>query len=66
MAKSKKESITEILDELDEFQIDLNQYYEDSEPQGVYDKVFTGKLESLCAFCQVLGWSELVCPHWAL
>ena len=35
-------------------------YYEDAEPQGVYDRLLTGKLESLLAFCQTLGWSDLV------
>ena len=60
MAKSRTDALTELLDELDDITIDLNAYYGDAEPQGVYDNVLTGKIDSLCAFCQVLGWSDLV------
>ncbi|MHB8563639.1 MAG: TIGR02391 family protein [Acidiferrobacteraceae bacterium] len=50
----------EILDDLADFEIDLNAYYGDSEPQGVYDNILSGKINSLRAFCQTLGWSELI------
>ena len=53
-------ALTSLLDELEAFRIDLNQYYSDAEPQGVIDNVLTGKVCSLRAFCQTLGWSDLV------
>ena len=40
-------------------QINLNNYYGDSEPQGVYDSYLTGKLGALVLFCRKLEWSEL-------
>ena len=54
------EALTSLLDELEAFKIDLNHYYGDLEPQGVIDVVLTGKIEGLRAFCQTLGWSDLV------
>ena len=54
------EALTSLLDELEALKIDLNQYYGDLEPQGVIDAVLTGKIDSLRAFCQTLGWSDLV------
>ncbi len=38
----------------------MNEYYDGAEPMGVIDTVLTGKINSLRAFCQTLGWSELV------
>lgn len=60
MAKTRTEALGEILDDLACFEIDLNAYYDDSEPQGVCDNILSGKIISLRAFCQTLGWSELV------
>ena len=54
------DALTAVLDDLDAFEINLNMYYDDAEPQGVIDSVLTGKIESLLAFCQTLGWSEIV------
>ena len=54
------DALTSVLDDLEAFRIDLNQYYDDAEPQGVIDDVLTGKIDSLRAFCQTLGWSDLV------
>ena len=51
---------TAVLDDLDAFAIDLNVYYDDAEPQAVIDNLLTGKIESLRAFCQTLGWSDIV------
>ncbi len=48
-----------VLDDLDNFKFKLNTYYDDAEPQGVIDSLLTGKINSLLAFCQLLGWSEL-------
>ncbi len=58
--QTRTEALCGLLDELAQFEIDLNVYYDDPEPQGVIDNVLTGKINSLRAFCQVLGWSELV------
>jgi uncharacterized protein (TIGR02391 family) len=57
---TRAEALREILDDLAAFELDLNAYYGDAEPQGVYDSVLSGKINSLRAFCQTLGWSELV------
>ena len=54
------DALTSVLDDLEAFRIDLNQYYDDAEPQGIIDDVLTGKIDSLRAFCQTLGWSDLV------
>ena len=54
------DAVTSVLDDLEAFRIDLNQYYDDAEPQGIIDDVLTGKIDSLQAFCQTLGWSDLV------
>jgi uncharacterized protein (TIGR02391 family) len=54
--------MTAVLDDLAGIEIGLNDYYDDAEPQSVIDNVLTGKINSLRAFCQLLGWSELVAP----
>jgi uncharacterized protein (TIGR02391 family) len=59
MAKLRSEALDRLLSDLEDFKIDLNQYYDDLEPQGVYDRVLTGKLDALAGFCSTLGWSEL-------
>jgi uncharacterized protein (TIGR02391 family) len=60
MLQSRTEALNSVLDDLDSFEIALNPYYDDLEPQGVIDNVLSGKINSLRAFCQLLGWSELV------
>ena len=60
MKRIRIEALTAVLDDLGGFEIDLNEYYADLEPQGVIDTVLTGKIDSLQAFCQTLGWSELL------
>ena len=60
MKQIRVEALTKILNDLEDFRIDPNQYLSDAEPQGVYDTVLTGRINSLLAFCQTLGWSELV------
>lgn len=58
MSQSRTEAVTSVLDDLANSELDLNHYYDDS--QFVIDKILTGKIDSLRAFCQMLGWSELV------
>ena len=60
MPQTRTEALAAVLDDLAAFEIGLNQYYDDAEPMGVIDAVLTGKINSLRAFCQTLGWSELV------
>lgn len=60
MSQTRVKALTKVLDELAEFEIPLNPYYDDAEPQGVIDNILSGKINSLRAFCQILGWSELV------
>lgn len=59
MPLNRTAALVSILDDLDGFEINLNAYYEDSEPQGVIDNILSGKIDSLRAFCQLLGWSSL-------
>lgn len=61
MSHIRIDALTSVLDCLETFRIDLSQYYGyDPEPKGVIDDVLTGKINSLRAFCQTLGWSDLV------
>jgi len=60
MAGQRTDAMTSVLDDLADFEIDLNAYYDDLEPMGVIDNILSGKISSLFAFCQVLGWSDLV------
>ena len=60
MSHTRTEALTKVLDELADFEIPLNPYYDDAEPQSVIDNILSGKINSLRAFCQLLGWSELV------
>src|SRR4051794_12152796 len=60
MPHTRAKSLTALLYDVAAFEISLNPYYDDLEPQGVIDNILTGKLDSLRAFCQLLGWSELV------
>ena len=61
MSHIRIDALTAVLDDLGTFSIDLSQYYSyDSEAQGVIDDVLTGKIDTLLAFCQTLGWSDLV------
>lgn len=60
MPQTRTEALTAILDDLAGIEVGLNDYYDDPEPQGVFDNVLTGKIDSLRAYCQILGWSELV------
>ena len=62
MPQTRVEALTAVLDDLAGVDIGLNDYYDDAEPQSVIDNVLTGKINSLRAFCQLLGWSELVAP----
>lgn len=60
MPQTRTGALTAVLDELAAVEIGLNEYYDDAEPQAVIDNVLTGKINSLQAYCQLLGWSELV------
>ena len=60
MPHTRAEALTALLDDVAAFEIPLNPYYDDLEPRGVIDSILTGKLDSLRAFCQLLGWSELI------
>ena len=60
MPHTRTEALAALLDDIGAFEIPLNPYYDDLEPQGVIDSILTGKIDSLRAFCQLLGWSELV------
>jgi len=56
---NRRDAIEQLLSELEEFEINLGQYWEDSEPQAGYDSFLTGKLDALGHWCQALGWSDL-------
>lgn len=60
MPQPRAEAIRSLLDALQAFEIDNNAYYDDPEPRAFYDDHLNGKVRSLLAYCQSLGWSELV------
>lgn len=60
MATSRADAVRKVLSEIEKFEIDHQQYFDDAEPRGWYDSVLNGKAKSLLAFCRTLGWSELV------
>ena len=62
MTAVRSEALERLVQELEEFKIDWQQYYDDLEPQGIYDSALTGKLEALAGFCGAIGWSELSAP----
>jgi uncharacterized protein (TIGR02391 family) len=49
-----------LLDELARFELSPGDYWEDAEVREAYDSYLTGLINSLLAYCQTLGWSELV------
>lgn len=59
MTQHRADAINKMVADLEAFEIDLNQYNEDLEPQGWYDTDLTGKLDALSCYCKALGWSEL-------
>jgi uncharacterized protein (TIGR02391 family) len=59
MKNPRSEALNKLATELETVKIDLNQYYDDLEPQSVYDSVLSGKLDALASFCNTLGWSDL-------
>jgi uncharacterized protein (TIGR02391 family) len=59
MQNPRLKALDELASELERFELDLNQYYGDLEPQGVYDTLLTGKLGALARLCGTFGWSEL-------
>jgi len=60
MNRMRTEALSAVLDDIAAFEIRVNDYWADLEPQGHYDTFLTGLINSLLAFCQTLGWSELV------
>jgi uncharacterized protein (TIGR02391 family) len=59
MSKNRTEALTTILDDIEGLKFSLNTYW-DPDGQWAVDSVLTGKIDSLRAYCQLLGWSELV------
>ncbi len=59
VATARSKALIRLLDELESFTINLNDYYSDSEPQSVYDSHLSGNLDALTLFCRKLGWSDL-------
>ena len=59
MSTIRTEALDKLASELEGFEIELSAYYDDLEPQGVYDSLLSGKIDALAHFCQALGWSDL-------
>jgi uncharacterized protein (TIGR02391 family) len=59
MENSRSKALEQLVSDLEAFRIGLNDYYDDAEPQGIFDTILTGKLSALANFCNALGWSEL-------
>ena len=62
MTKARSEALERLVQDIEEFKIDWQQYFDDLEPQSIYDSALSGKLEALARFCGTLGWSELAEP----
>ncbi|AUZ84773.1 TIGR02391 family protein [Methylophaga nitratireducenticrescens] len=56
---TRRDSLEKLLSELEAFVINHSQYWNDLEPQAVYDSAISGKLNALGQWCQTLGWSDL-------
>ena len=59
MSTIRTKALDKLVSELEKFEINLNDYWADLEPQGAYDVLLSGKIDALAHFCQALGWSEL-------
>ncbi|MBL0155930.1 MAG: TIGR02391 family protein [Bryobacterales bacterium] len=59
MNQPRTAALSALLDDLAGFEIKISDYWADAEPQGHYDTLLTGLINSLLAFCHTLGWSEL-------
>lgn len=59
MGKVRSKALSNLVQELEQFELNLNQYYDDLEPQSIIDSHLNGKLEALTHYCQAFGWSEL-------
>ena len=59
MTTHRVDAINKLVAELDAYEINLNLYNSDLEPQWDYDNDLTGKLDALSCYCNTLGWSEL-------
>ena len=60
MSSHRTDAIEKLVSELENFEIELNPYYDVLELQGVIDSLLSGKLDTLACFCQTFGWSNLV------
>lgn len=59
MNTSQIGSLSDLIDEIDSIDINLNHYYEDVEPQHYYDQLLSGKIDALYCYCDLLGWDKL-------
>nr|WP_284507905.1 TIGR02391 family protein [Caballeronia sp. GACF4] len=57
---TRKEAFAAALADLSEFEINWQSYFDDAEPQGIYDAALTGKVRTLLGYCRVFGWLDLV------
>ena len=60
MSQTRIEMLSGLLDELACFELGPADYWEDAEFREAYDSHLTGLINSLLAYCQTFGWSELV------
>jgi len=59
MDNARSDALEKLMNELEEFELNLNQYYDDAEPQSIIDSHLNGKLNALSRYCKAFGWSEL-------
>jgi hypothetical protein len=52
-------ALLSVVEDLECVKFTLNDYYDDLEPQGVVDNLLTGKINTLRAFCEAIGWRAL-------
>ena len=54
MSTIRTEALDKLVSELEGIEINLNQYWDDLEPQAAYDVLLSGKVDALAHFCQAL------------
>lgn len=59
LAPAHADAVLSVVKDLEGTDFSLNDYYDDTEPQGVIDNVLTGKINTLRVYCETIGWRGL-------
>jgi hypothetical protein len=56
---AQADAVLSVVQDLEDMKFSLNDYFDDLEPQSVIDSVLTGKINTLCVYCETVGWRGL-------